>query len=111
MDRLDRRLSGRHDVAVSQAASFASPRLANDPWRNGPSTTRSCSSIGSTTANVHDLGFIFLSTYLPWYRADAATSSCTQVLIQAGRTLAMRFKEKGQYLRSFVAPNRCSSTS
>ena len=26
------------------------------------------------------------------------------MLIQAGRTLAMRFMEKGQYLRSFVAP-------
>ena len=28
-----------------------------------------------------------------------------EVLIQAGRTLAMRFKDKGQYLRSFVADN------
>ena len=28
-----------------------------------------------------------------------------EVLIEAGRTLALRFKEKGQYLRSFVADN------
>ncbi len=54
--------------------------------------------------NVHDLGFIFLSTYLPWHRAtgDAAIQA---VLVQAGRTLAMRFNEKGQYLRSFLAPD------
>ncbi len=53
--------------------------------------------------DVHDLGFIFLSTYLPWYQLDSA-AALHEVLIQAGRTLALRFMEKGQYLRSFVAP-------
>lgn len=53
--------------------------------------------------NVHDLGFIFLSTYLPWYELTG-DEQLHQVLIQAGRTLAMRFMAKGQYLRSFVAP-------
>lgn len=53
--------------------------------------------------NVHDLGFIFLSTYLPWYELTGR-KEIHDVLIQAGRTLAMRFMEKGQYLRSFVAP-------
>lgn len=53
--------------------------------------------------NVHDLGFIFLSTYLPWYELTG-DQNLNDVLIQAGRTLAMRFMEKGQYLRSFVAP-------
>jgi unsaturated chondroitin disaccharide hydrolase len=52
--------------------------------------------------NVHDLGFIFLSTYLPWYELTGERR-LHDVLIQAGRTLAMRFKEKGQYLRSFVS--------
>ena len=52
--------------------------------------------------NVHDLGFIFLSTYLPWYELTG-DKHLHDVLIQAGRTLAMRFKEKGQYLRSFVS--------
>ncbi|MFO0903956.1 MAG: glycoside hydrolase family 88 protein [Pirellulales bacterium] len=53
--------------------------------------------------HVHDLGFIFLNTYRPWYEltGDAALQA---VLIQAGRTLAMRFQQRGQYLRSFVAP-------
>ncbi|UUO09068.1 glycoside hydrolase family 88 protein [Blastopirellula sp. J2-11] len=52
--------------------------------------------------DVHDLGFIFLSTYLPWYQLTS-DNAIHDVLIQAGRTLAMRFKEKGQYLRSFVS--------
>lgn len=52
--------------------------------------------------HVHDLGFIFLSTYLPWYELTG-DKHLHEVLIQAGRTLAMRFKEKGQYLRSFVS--------
>jgi unsaturated chondroitin disaccharide hydrolase len=52
--------------------------------------------------NVHDLGFIFLSTYLPWYQITR-DDKLHAVLIQAGRTLAMRFKERGQYLRSFVS--------
>jgi unsaturated chondroitin disaccharide hydrolase len=52
--------------------------------------------------NVHDLGFIFLSTYLPWYQLTG-DERLRQVLIQAGRTLAMRFQERGQYLRSFVS--------
>lgn len=52
--------------------------------------------------NVHDLGFLFLSTYKRWYdlTGDAALR---QVVIDAGRTLAQRFQEKGQYLCSFVS--------
>ena len=52
---------------------------------------------------VHDLGFIFLNTYLPWYRLTG-DDQLRQVLITAGRTLARRFNRKGKYLRSFVAP-------
>src|SRR5436190_17706937 len=52
--------------------------------------------------DVHDLGFIFLSTYLPWYELTG-DHHIHDVLIQAGLTLAMRFKKNGQYLRSFVS--------
>ncbi|HEY1600299.1 MAG TPA: glycoside hydrolase family 88 protein [Pirellulales bacterium] len=52
---------------------------------------------------VHDLGFIFLNTYRTWF--ELTGDQCLQdVLIQAGRTLALRFMQRGQYLRSFVAP-------
>lgn len=53
--------------------------------------------------DVHDLGFIFLNTYLPWYRATGE-KQFNDVLVTAGRTLALRFNPKGKYLRSFVAP-------
>ncbi|MFO0870107.1 MAG: glycoside hydrolase family 88 protein [Pirellulales bacterium] len=53
--------------------------------------------------HVHDLGFIFLNTYRPWFEATG-DPTLQAVLIQAGRTLALRFQERGQYLRSFVAP-------
>ena len=54
--------------------------------------------------NVHDLGFIFLNTYLPWYELTG-DASLQAVVIQAGRTLAKRFMERGQYLCSFLGPD------
>ncbi len=52
--------------------------------------------------NVHDLGFLFWSTWKRWYdfTADPAVK---EVVVHAGQTLSLRFKERGQYLRSFVA--------
>jgi unsaturated chondroitin disaccharide hydrolase len=52
--------------------------------------------------DVHDLGFIFMSTYYRWYQASG-DPALNQVLIQAGQTMGLRFKERGEYLRSFVA--------
>lgn len=53
---------------------------------------------------VHDLGFIFHSTYLRWLDLGGPEDRINGVLNQAGKTMAMRFMEKGQYLRSFVEP-------
>ena len=55
-----------------------------------------------TDRTVHDLGFVFWSTWKRWYdlTGDAALND---VLLQAGRTMSLRFQEKGRYLRSFVA--------
>jgi unsaturated chondroitin disaccharide hydrolase len=55
-----------------------------------------------TDRTVHDLGFLFWPTWKRWYdlTGDPAVHG---VVIEAGRTLALRFKEKGQYLRSFLA--------
>lgn len=55
-----------------------------------------------TEADVHDLGFIFLSAYYRWYKATR-DNSIREVVLQAGKTLAERFNEVGQYLSSFVA--------
>jgi unsaturated chondroitin disaccharide hydrolase len=53
---------------------------------------------------VHDLGFIFMSTYYRWYRLTQ-DPKVKDALIQAGKTESLRFKENGQYLRSFVGEN------
>jgi unsaturated chondroitin disaccharide hydrolase len=52
--------------------------------------------------DVHDLGFIFMSTYYRWFDISEEPF-LNDVLIQAGRTMSLRFKEKGEYLRSFVS--------
>ena len=51
---------------------------------------------------VHDLGFLFFSTYLREYHRTG-DRRCRDVLIQAGRTLALR-RQVGGYLSSFVGP-------
>ncbi len=52
--------------------------------------------------DVHDLGFIFLSAYHRWYQCTHDDAPC-DVMVQAGKTLAEQFNEKGQYLRSLIA--------
>lgn len=51
---------------------------------------------------VHDLGFVFWSTWKRWYDLTG-DPAIQQVVITAGQTMGLRFKEKGRYLRSFVA--------
>jgi unsaturated chondroitin disaccharide hydrolase len=52
---------------------------------------------------VHDLGFLFFSTYLRWYHLSAEPR-LLDVLVEAGRTLALR-RQKGGYLASFLGPH------
>lgn len=55
-----------------------------------------------TDLNVHDLGFLFFSTWKRWYDLTGEEDK-NAVVIEAGQTLAKRFKDKGEYLRSFVS--------
>ncbi len=55
-----------------------------------------------TDRAVHDLGFLFWSTWKRWYDLEP-DPAINDVVIEAGATLAKRFREKGQYLRSFVS--------
>jgi unsaturated chondroitin disaccharide hydrolase len=52
---------------------------------------------------VHDLGFLFWPSWKRWYDLTG-DPAIQQVVIQAGRTLALRFQEKGGYLCSFEGP-------
>lgn len=53
-----------------------------------------------TDRDVHDLGFIFWLTWKPWYDLSGDPAH-NRVVIEAGKTLAERFQEKGGYLCSF----------
>ncbi len=55
-----------------------------------------------TDRTVHDLGFLFWSTWKRWFDATG-DPAINAIVVEAGSTLALRFKEKGQYLRSFVS--------
>jgi unsaturated chondroitin disaccharide hydrolase len=52
--------------------------------------------------NVHDLGFLFMSTWKRWHELTRDPAK-DEVVVHAGRTMALRFNEKGRYLRSFLA--------
>jgi unsaturated chondroitin disaccharide hydrolase len=56
-----------------------------------------------TDGSVHDLGFLFWPTWKRWYDLTGDPALNT-VVVEAGRTMALRFNERGRYLRSFVAP-------
>ena len=55
-----------------------------------------------TDRSVHDLGFVFWSTWKRWYDL-VDDPRINEVVVAAGETMSLRFQEKGRYLRSFVA--------
>lgn len=78
-------------------------RTGNPQWRERAEHYSRLLEHRQLDRNVHDLGFIFLNTYLPWYRLTG-DEEIHQVVLQAGKTLSKRFMLKGQYLCSFVGP-------
>jgi unsaturated chondroitin disaccharide hydrolase len=79
-------------------------RRTGDPWwREQAEHYSRLIEHRKTDRSVHDLGFLFSPTWKRWYdlTGDEAINA---VVIEAGRTMAPRFNERGRYLRSFVAP-------
>jgi unsaturated chondroitin disaccharide hydrolase len=54
--------------------------------------------------DVHDLGFLFMPTWKRWHELTGDPAK-DEVVVHAGRTMALRFNEKGRYLPSFLAPD------
>ncbi len=52
---------------------------------------------------THDIGFLFTPSWGRWHAA-APSDRTRDVLIEAGRTMARRFNEHGQYLSTWVDP-------
>ncbi|HXV44975.1 MAG TPA: hypothetical protein VEC96_18060 [Anaerolineae bacterium] len=78
-------------------------RHTSDPWwRERAEHYARLIEQRKTDRAVHDLGFLFWSTWKRWFDLTG-DEAINRVVIEAGQTLALRFKEKGQYLRSFVA--------
>ena len=78
-------------------------RIRHDWWREKAEHYCQLLEAKKHDREVHDLGFIFLNSYLPWYELTGDEDK-KQVVVTAGQTLAGRFRETGQYLCSFIGP-------
>ncbi|MBN1911656.1 MAG: glycoside hydrolase family 88 protein [Pirellulales bacterium] len=76
-------------------------RTGQDVWRDRAEHYSSLLELRQVDRNVHDLGFLFLNSYLPWYERTG-DEALRAVLLQAGKTLGKRFIETGGYLCSFM---------
>ena len=105
---------GRWKHGEAGRADWCSGLLAGMMWRiaarTGSGRWRACAEDYSRRLEpkkgdrgLHDLGFVFLPTYLPWYRATG-DPAIDDVLVTAGRALAARYNPRGRFIRSQVAP-------
>jgi unsaturated chondroitin disaccharide hydrolase len=54
-----------------------------------------------TDRTVHDLGFLFWSTWKRWYDLTG-DEDINDIVVTAGETMGLRFQENGKYLCSFL---------
>jgi unsaturated chondroitin disaccharide hydrolase len=83
---------------------------ADAAWRTAAESYSRALEPRKDDREVHDLGFIFFhGTYKRWYEATAREGrpdpALREVVIEAGRTLALRFHEAAGCLRSFHGPD------
>lgn len=77
-------------------------RTGDSAWRKSAEHYSRLIEARKHDRNVHDLGFLFWSTWKRWH--DLTDDGVlNETVITAGKTMGLRFKEKGEYLRSFVA--------
>lgn len=77
-------------------------RTGDDYWRERAEHYSRLVEPRKTDRTVHDLGFVFWSTWKRWYDLTGE-ATLNDVIVEAGRTMSLRFREQGRYLRSFVA--------
>jgi unsaturated chondroitin disaccharide hydrolase len=77
-------------------------QTGDDTWRGKAEHYSRLIEERKNDRTVHDLGFLFWSTWKRWYDLTG-DRAIQKVVIEAGRTMGLRFREKGRYLRSFVA--------
>ena len=77
-------------------------RTGSQAWRRHAEHYSRLLEHRQTDQQVHDLGFLFWPTYKRWYDLSG-DERLQQVIVTAGQTMGLRFKDHGRYLRSFVA--------
>lgn len=77
-------------------------RTGDESWRQKAEHYSRLIEARQTDHRIHDLGFLFWSTWKRWYEVSGE-ERIKDVVVTAGQTMGLRFKEKGGYLRSFVA--------
>ncbi|MCY2950972.1 MAG: glycoside hydrolase family 88 protein [Planctomycetota bacterium] len=89
---------------------FLESATADEPdfWRSNAEHYSAALEHRKEDRDVHDLGFIFYhGTYKRWHAATLRDRrpdhKLQDVVVRAGQVLAMRFKNNGQYLRSFIS--------
>lgn len=77
-------------------------QLDSDVWRSRAEHYSTLLRGRELDRQVHDLGFTFWSAWRPWFLASG-DESLNEVIIEAGRTMGLRFHEPSGFLRSFLA--------
>lgn len=76
-------------------------RSGKQDWRSRAEHYSCLLEVRKQDQTVHDLGFLFWSTWKRWYDLTG-DDTIRQVVITAGKTMRKRFVEKGGYFHSFV---------
>jgi unsaturated chondroitin disaccharide hydrolase len=77
--------------------------MGDDWWREQAERYSRLFEGRKTERTTQSLGSIFMPTWKRWYDLTGDRTKLEVVLI-AGRTLALRYNDRGRYLASFVAP-------
>jgi len=89
---------------------LAFERTGDEKWRQAAEQYTRALESRKFDRDVHDLGFIFMSTFDRWYRLldsdDPESSWIKQILITAGTIQSFRWKDTGEdhYIYSFHGP-------
>jgi unsaturated chondroitin disaccharide hydrolase len=79
-------------------------RRTGDPWwRRKAEHYSKLIEHRKSERTTQSLGSLFMTTWKRWYDMTG-DKKCNDVVIEAGRTLSLRYNNKGRYLESFVAP-------
>ena len=78
-------------------------RTGSDWWREA--AQRYCLALEprKSDTGTHDIGFVFDPSWGRWYELGHS-AEVRDVLVEAGRTMAARFQEAGQYLATWIDP-------